>query len=66
MLEEFTRIYRHYETVRTKPDLREAKITRITDSESDILSMIPGDTTIEKLETIGKKIFGLFPIKLKN
>ena len=66
LLKEFEKIYRFYETVRKKPDLREAKITRITDSERDILSMIPGDTTIEKLEIIGKKIFSLFPIKLKN
>ena len=66
LLDEFAVIYRFYETVRTKPELREAEYIKITDSEKNVLSILPGKTTIEKLEIIGKKIFSLFPIKVRT
>ena len=65
--DEFAQIYSFYEIVRSKPKLRETIVTRISDSESDTLSNIPGETTIEKLETIGRKIYqSLFPIQIRN
>ena len=66
LLDEFAVIYRFYETVRSKPELRASEYIKITDSEKNVLSILPGKTTIEKLEIIGKKIFSLFPIKVRT
>lgn len=65
--EELAQIYTFYEKFRSKSELRAVNIAKISESEMNILKNIPGETAIEKLETIGRTIFqSLFPIQIRN
>jgi hypothetical protein len=65
--EEIELIYSYYEKARSDPELRKTNINRISNAESDILVNIPGETALEKLETIGRKIYqSLFPIQIRK
>ncbi|MFX1296093.1 MAG: CHAT domain-containing protein [Promethearchaeota archaeon] len=65
--DEIAAIYNFFETVRSDTQKRSVKVTEIFKNVETQLKDIPGDTNIEKLETIGKKIYqSLFPDQLKK
>ncbi|MFX1309765.1 MAG: CHAT domain-containing protein [Promethearchaeota archaeon] len=67
VLKEIAQIYKFYESVRKKYQFRETTLTKISKPANDFLSNIYGKTTIEKLETIGRKIYqNLFPNQLRR
>jgi len=67
VLKEIAQIYKFYETVRLENQYRETTLTKISEPAQDFLSNIYGNTTIEKLETIGLKIYqNLFPNQVRR
>ena len=67
LLDELAAIYKFYETVRSDTQQRAVSVTEIFTKTEPKLKDILGDTNIEKLENIGKKIYqSLFPDQLKN
>ncbi|HUX99265.1 MAG TPA: CHAT domain-containing protein [Candidatus Deferrimicrobium sp.] len=67
LLDEVAAVYNFFETVRSDTQQRSVSVTEVFNKTETKLKDIPGDTNIEKLETIGKKIYqSLFPDQLKK
>ncbi len=65
--DELGAVYKFFERVRSDTQQRAVSITEIVKETETQLSDIPGTTNIEKLESIGKKIYqSLFPDALKR
>ncbi|TFF88020.1 MAG: CHAT domain-containing protein [Promethearchaeota archaeon] len=65
--EEIGAVYNFFDTARSSSQKREVNVTEIIKPKETDLKDLPGDTNIEKLESIGKKIYqSLFPDQLKK
>ncbi len=65
--DEIASVYNFFETVRSDSQQRAVSVSEILKKSETSLKDIPGDTNLEKLETIGKKMYqSLFPQQLKK
>lgn len=67
LLEEINAIYHFYENVRSDMQNRAVSVTEIIQESNITIKDIPGDTNLEKVEAVGKKIYqSLFPDQIKE
>ncbi len=67
LMEEVNAIYHFYENVRSDMQNRSVSVTEIIKESNITIKDIPGNTNLDKVEAVGKKIYqSLFPDQIKE